>query len=126
MARPRTPTNVLELRGAFDKNPNRRRVDPETSGEIGDPPEYFDQAHRDIWQEIVSNAPLKVLTVADRQIVEIATRLIFESRFDWENFSAGKIGRLESMLGKLGMTPADRSKVGGGKKEAHKNPFMDL
>lgn len=32
MARPRKPTNVLELNGAFKKNPQRKREDAETAG----------------------------------------------------------------------------------------------
>jgi len=126
MARPRTPTNVLELRGSFAKDPQRRREDAETAGEIGDPPADFSDGERTAWSEIVQNAPLRVLTIADRQIVEITSRLMAESRENWLDFTAAKIGRLEAMLGKLGMTPADRSRVSSGKDGNNRNAFADL
>jgi phage terminase small subunit len=126
MARPRTPTNVLEIRGAFDKNPNRRREDAKTTGEIGDPPTYLSEMERLAWAEIVQNAPISVLTSADRQIVELASRLMAESRVDFTEFTAAKLARLEAMLGKLGMTPADRSRVSGGNKDKPRNAFSEL
>jgi hypothetical protein len=44
MARPRTPTNVLEIRGAFKKHPERKREDPEPAGELGEPPRSSSRA----------------------------------------------------------------------------------
>lgn len=122
----RTPTNVLEIRGAFDKNPNRRREDAKTTGEIGDPPTYLSEMERLAWAEIVQNAPISVLTSADRQIVELASRLMAESRVDFTEFTAAKLARLEAMLGKLGMTPADRSRVSAGNKDKPRNAFSEL
>lgn len=44
MARPRKPGNVLELKGAFKRNPARgkaRENEPKPNGEIGDPPTHY-------------------------------------------------------------------------------------
>jgi hypothetical protein len=41
MARQRAPTNVLDARGAFDKNPNRKREDPKVAGPLKAAPGHF-------------------------------------------------------------------------------------
>ncbi len=126
MARPRTPTNVLALRGAFDKNPDRAREDAETTGPIGEPPEYFNEKEAAAWTEIVENAPVDVLRNSDRFILELASRLLAEQRDNWLDFPAARLARLEAMLGKMGLSPSDRAKVGGGGKKKAANPFDNL
>ena len=126
MARPRTPTNVLAMRGAFKHDPQRKRVDPDVDGDIGSPPPYFNAKEIVAWDEIVKGAPIGVLTSADRQIVEVLSRLIAECRENFIVFPVQKLARIESMLGKLGMTPADRSKVSGKKQDGNRNAFADL
>jgi hypothetical protein len=126
MARPRTPTNVLDARGSFKKHPERKRQDAETSGPLDAAPDHIDGAVLHAWNEIASSAPLDVLTNSDRISLEIAANLLAQFRNDPIEFTAAKLVRLEALLGKFGMTPADRAKVGG-KKEAPKgNPFADL
>jgi hypothetical protein len=126
MARPRTPTNVLELSGAFKKHPERKRQDAETSGPLGTAPAHINGAVLNAWNEIVNSAPRDVLTGSDALAIEVAANLLAQFRNDPIEFPAAKLVRLEAMLGKFGMTPADRAKVGG-KKEAPKgNPFADL
>ena len=67
-----------------------------------------------------------MLTDSDRLSLELAANLLAQFRADPVEFPAARLVRLEALLGKFGMTPADRSKVGG-KKEAPKgNPFADL
>lgn len=118
MARPRTPTNVLDARGAFKKNPNRRREDPDVDAEIGEPPAFFDEAHACVWQELVAAAPNGVLKGSDRVALEMACRLTVAMRTNAEFPISGML-RLEALLGKFGMTPADRSKVSGTKKKSN-------
>ncbi len=126
MARPRKPTNVLELTGAFKKDPQRRRQDAESAGELTAPPPHINGAVLHAWNEIAQYAPRDVLTDSDRISLEIAANLLAQFRADPTEFPGAKLVRLEALLGKFGMTPADRSKVGG-KKEAPKgNPFADL
>lgn len=126
MARPRKPTNVLELTGAFKKNPNRARQDADTVGPLTDAPAHLGGAALHAWNEIAQYAPLDVLTDSDRIALEVAANLLAQFRNDPVEFPSTKLVRLEALLGKFGMTPADRAKVGG-KKEAPKgNPFANL
>lgn len=128
MARPRTPTNVLELRGSFKNHPDRKRPDePQPTGEIGDPPKSLKRKPlKDAWWEILETAPPGVLTNADRQHVEMICHLLVEFRKNPVEFPAVKLTRLEAMLGKIGMNPSDRSKVSGLGKGKDKNPFDEL
>ena len=126
MARPRTPTNVLELKGSFKKDPQRKREDAEAAGPLGGSPAHINGAVLGAWNEIVASAPREVLTGSDALAIELAANLLAQFRADPVEFTAAKLVRLEALLGKFGMTPADRAKVGG-KKEAPKgNPFADL
>ena len=64
--------------------------------------------------------------MTDEQIQQLLDGVEKQFRADPVEFPAARLVRLEALLGKFGMTPADRSKVGG-KKEAPKgNPFADL
>lgn len=126
MARPRTPTKVLELRGAFAKNPNRAREDAQDAGALQDPPESLTPDAEEAWHQIVKAAPLSVITESDRFALEIAAILLADFRADPAGFPAAKLARLEALLGKFGMTPADRSKVGATRQQPKANPFGDL
>lgn len=118
MARPRKPTSVIEATGGFKKNPSRKREDPITIGPIGDAPDYFTKEEKTAWVEIVNNAPLGVLAAADRMVVESVSRLVAEMRCSkMEDFTGAKMALIISGLGRLGMTPADRSKVSAPKKK---------
>jgi len=126
MARPRTPTNVLKMKGAFDKNPQREREDPDT-GKLKACPLHLPAAQREIWKDIVKAAPKNVITEADRFALEICCALLDQFRLDPVEFTAAKLVRLEALLGKFGMTPSDRAKVAGpAQKKAQGNPFAVL
>lgn len=104
MARPRKPTNVLELTGAFKKDPQRRREDAEPVGELTAPPAHINGAVLHAWKEIAKYAPRDVLTNSDRLSLELAANLLAQFRNDPLDFPAAKLVRLEAMLGKFGMT----------------------
>lgn len=56
MARPRKPTKLLELSGAFRKDPGRRKSrerEPELAKGIGDPPLWMDITAMEEWRRIV-------------------------------------------------------------------------
>jgi len=127
MSRPRTPTNVLDARGAFDKNPNRRRVDPKSAGRLKPPGKHLDDERRVIWREIVKMVPEGVITQSDRLMLEIAVELTWEFRQSPLDFTAARLTRLEAILGKFGLSPSDRAKVAGpgGRKKAE-NPFSEF
>ena len=116
MARPRTSTKVLELRGAFKHDPQRleaREGEPQDlelfdpAGYSEDWPEHVIQA----WKEIVAEAPPCVLTVSDRKTVELAAFLMAEFRELTIEMRDARLAQLIRVLGLLGMNPADRSRV---------------
>ena len=117
MGRPRTPTKLLQLNGAFKNHPERKRKnEPIPSGEIGKPPKHFNKAKypkalKAVWKEVVKITPDGVLTSADAIHLEVICHLIVEYRAAPVDFTAAKLTRLESMIGKLGLNPSDRSKV---------------
>jgi hypothetical protein len=114
------------MNGAFDKNPNREREDPDT-GKLKSCPDHLSAAQRDIWKEIVKAAPKNVLTEADRFALEVCAVLLNQFRLDPVEFPAAKLVRLETLLGKFGMTPSDRAKVAGpAQKKPQGNPFAGL
>lgn len=126
VARPRTPTNVLRLRGAFRRNPQRARRDPEPAGELGEPPAHLTELELACWRELVAMSAPGVLTAGDRWMVEIAARLMAEYRSGAE-FRPARLTRLHSALAALGLSPSDRSKVIPTKPEQRENdPWNDI
>jgi len=110
MGRNRVPTSILEARGSFEQNPQRRRKDPTVRGGLGRCPDFLKPDEKQAWREIVKQVPERVLAVSDRILVETTARLVAKQRRDPE-FSSRLCALLISCLSKLGLTPADRSKV---------------
>lgn len=129
MGRPRTPTNVLDARGAFARHPERKRAraaEPEPASELGEPPEHFTAEQSACWREFARLAHRDVMADADRIAVEMAAVLLADFRADPSGFSSAKYQRLQSLLATFGMTPADRSRVGATKQQPKANPFAAL
>ena len=84
------PASVLESRGAFDKDPQRRRVDPISQGDLGKAPAYFTEEEAIVWDELKSIIPEGLAKQADRWICEIAARFMFKFRT-----SAGRSSNVE-------------------------------
>ena len=113
MGRPRKPSNVHRLSGAFAKNPKRGRAranEPVPNPELGAPPAYFDDAQKACWAEFADIMPPGVIAKSDRIIVEMAARLLAQYR-SADGLQAMAMRQLMSVLASLGLTPADRSKV---------------
>jgi len=112
MGRPRTPTKVLEAKGAFKKHPERRRDgEPEVTTPLGAPPNRLNESEVEAWHEIAYSAPTGVLTSADRLDVELTARLLAQSWYHHDEMSDGARKQLQTQLGKYGMNPSDRSKL---------------
>lgn len=112
MARPRTPSNILELRGSFKRHPEIKRPnEPKSPYPIGECPDHLDADDQAAWNEIVSQCCPGVLTVSDRITVEITARLLAELRETGRDFNMTRLARLQSLLASLGMNPADRTKI---------------
>lgn len=111
MGRPAKPTAVLELVGAYKKNPQRKRKhEPKPAQGIG----KFIEGPTDlssIWDEVVAQTVPGVMTMSDRIALEMVCRLMAEIRIKPDEISVGKVTALCNLLGRFGLTPADRAKV---------------
>jgi len=121
----RIPTNILELRGSFKKDPQRRKAranEPTGIPGLGDAPERLSEAERTAWAEISQTCAAGVLTQSDRLALELAACLLAELWDTKREFHNARRRLLHSMLASFGMTPSDRSRVSVAKPEAV-NPF---
>jgi hypothetical protein len=112
-----------EASGAFAHDPQRkadRANEPIPTGPLGEPYKLLTDLEKSIWNELASSAPPGVLTNADRIMVEMTCRLIARDRDPVlrvnEPLKAAERVLIVSMLAKMGMSAADRSKI------AVKNP----
>jgi hypothetical protein len=137
MARPRKPSAILELNGAFQHDPQRRRPnEPIDVRPIGYAPKRLPPEALPFWKELIEMLPGPILTFRDRWAVELAARLMCkavtrpsmaeilalaeEAELDagdlkqlvkQQEISSAELSTLRSLLASLGMTPADRSKL---------------
>lgn len=131
MARPRKPTRILELSGAFKKDPQRRAArsgEPEVKEAIGKPPPGLTRRVRAAWLEIVKNTPPGVLTSADRIAVGIASRLLSREKAG-RGLKAAERGQLIKLLEAFGQTPRSRTYINVPASNAHQqavNDFRDI
>lgn len=112
MARPRTPSKVLELKGAFKRNPNRaRESEPEVETQNVDTraPRRLDKEQKKVWRELIKAIPAGVLSASDLIQVEIVTCLLAEFRLMNGKVPTERITRLTSEMGKLGLNPSARA-----------------
>ncbi len=125
MARPRTPTNILKLRGSDKVNPGRmkkRKNEPVNKNKIGKPPSFLTAIEKRTFNEIVKFSIDGVLGEADRIGVEMAARLLVKCRNLEEPASAAEQNLLFKYLSQFGFLPADRSKLSIPPTK-EKNPF---
>ena len=107
MPRPRTPTAVLALRGAFKRNPNRledRKYEPIVTTPLPDPPKYLTKAATAAWFEMEASGFW--LKSPDQFLVAIAAALMARYRID--ELKSGDVSLLIGLLGKLGFSPKER------------------
>jgi phage terminase small subunit len=105
---------MLERSGAFDHDPQRREArenEPVPAGPLGEPPEYLTETQKAIWHELAEQVPAGVLTIADRILVEITVKLIARLRDPNERLKAAETNQIIACLARMGLTPADRSKI---------------
>lgn len=114
------------LVGATKKNPQRyNKKTPKLDKELGDPPENLSYSAKEIWYEIVDNSLPGVLTAAERIHLEMLCVLLLEFRTSADTINSSKITQIVTLLGKLGMNPIDRQKLGVEKPKNEKDddPF---
>lgn len=113
MARLRTPTAVLEQKGAFQHDPARARArenEPIPSGPLGDPPDTFNAEQLRAWKETVAIVPPGVLTNADRHLVEKYARLRARESAG-EAMKAAEHNLMMKIMTHFGMTPSARAQM---------------
>jgi hypothetical protein len=111
MARPRTPSNVLELRGSFKKNPQRRREDAPGAGPVDlKPPAHLPTDVAPAWRWICERLPKIVLTASDEVAIEAAARLLAEV-WSQRRPEPRLYAELRAWLRELGMTVQARTKL---------------
>jgi phage terminase small subunit len=124
MGASRTPVELLELKGSYKKDPQRRRpASPKSKHPVGDAPGYLDEAETEIWYEIISISAPGVLVSSDRLILARLCQL--ESKVRTRTATGSETGQHLKCLGVLGLTPADRSRIGQGSKE-ESNPYASF
>lgn len=121
--RPRKPTNVLELNGAFKEHPKRKKArqnEPSGGAGLGPyPGSRVGMSEEDAYNIIRNKAPQGVLTEADEEHVMLIARLMFLS---WNDAcTASERHLLAALLGKIGMNPSDRSRLQVSQEKKPKN-----
>ena len=111
LARPRTPTAILELRGAFKNHPSRlrdRKLEPLVKTALPEPPRRLPKPVKLMWKEMQSHGGYW-LTSADRFLVEIAATLM--ARYRGDELKSADTSLLIGVLNKIGFSPAERRKL---------------
>jgi hypothetical protein len=126
--RHRTPTAVLKMRGTAKniENRSKREGEPENLDGLGEPPLYLSDEEKKVWFELINLIPPGVLASVDQVIVEQLSCLLYKMRLCHWDAPAGMHARMTVLLGLLGMTPADRSRVKVVKRgQQATNPYDD-
>ncbi len=112
MARHPQPLELARLKGADKKDPQRyRNIVPIPKYPLGKAPRHIRGQARRCWNEIARCAIEGVVTRADGLILEIAANLLAEYRLSPELFPSKKYAPLIGCLARLGLSPADRTKL---------------
>src|SRR5690606_13268287 len=107
------PREVAELKGLTKHNPQRyRKVPAKSEFPLGEMPEHLSEGAKGVWFELETYSAAGVLTGGDRMLLALTAELVAEWREDPRAFPAARIGHLISCLGRLGLSPADRQKIG--------------
>jgi len=126
VGRPKKPTILKLANGSLRHNPSRRNPgEPAPTRGIGPAPERLTAEQREAWDEVVGICYPGVLGDSDRIILEMIACLLTEFRANPVEFNGARITALVSMLGRLGLSPADRAKVSAPTLKKQ-NPFADL
>lgn len=103
------PTVVKELRGTLQ--PCRTNPDePKPAEPLGDPPAHLARDEKAVWRELIRITVPGVLTIQDRLIAETLCLLVAKMRRR-ESMQGAERAQLTACLSKMGLTPADRTRV---------------
>jgi|14_taG_2_1085336.scaffolds.fasta_scaffold04542_6 hypothetical protein len=113
MSKPKKSARILELQGAYKKDPQRKNHDePEVKPlTVADVPALLTEHERECFIKLMSVMPAGVYSVAEIPMLELAAKLQSESQLNWAEFPAPKMGHLIKVLCQLGMTPGERTRL---------------
>ncbi len=123
--RPRTPTNILRLKGSIKKDPLRhkdRENEPQNINPVGEPLYFLKDDEIEAWHLIVDRCIPGVLGEADSLAVAMAAKTLAVVIRDEANNQDKTL--LKCYFSQFGMMPADRSKISVPKKKPE-NKFDD-
>ena len=114
MARPRTPSKILELRGSFTRHPERRRSDAAGAAEFcREPPANLTAPEIAAWCRLVERLPLIAFYSADEMAVVQAARIL--AALEVLPVTAPEFAKLDSAFRawaiQLGLSPTARTKL---------------
>lgn len=124
MARPRIPRAkaALEARDKINAGRFKNRKEPQSPGELGDPPDWMGGEQRAAWKIFQREIPW--LTESHRGLVEIAT--IIRARLaSGEEVGVQALNLLRQCLGQMGATPSDASKVALPEDDEEEDDILD-
>lgn len=127
MPRRKEPTEVMELKGAYKKHPERRppKQAQETALLSSVPPTHLAEDEKYIWEELMNFEVIPELYKAsDAYIIEMTVCLIAKMRR--RETTAADHTRLHSLLHELGLTPSGKTKFLPPAKEEEVNGFANL
>lgn len=102
------------MTGAYKNHPERakdREGEPKDIDPLGQPPKHLTEKERNCWLEFESQCAAGVLTIMDRQVLEIASTLMVKFRDSEKSLVAAELSMLIRCLSLMGMTPSDRSRL---------------
>lgn len=110
MSRPRTPTAILDSKGAFIANPQRKRIgEPQPTGSLGSAPKWLSDEEKKIWREFVRGLPPGVGKSSDRWAAE--SLVLLKAKERGGTIRGNELGQLTLLYGRFGLTPADRVRI---------------
>ena len=111
MGRHRIPTSIQDAKGAFLKDPQRKRPnEPGTDRPIGNPPTYLSKPEKKVWKQLAAQALPGVLMESDRLLFAVLVRLA-NKFYTGAAMMASETSQMIQLSSKFAMNPADRSKV---------------
>ena len=111
MGRNRLPTSIQDTKGAFIKDPQRKRTnEPTTNRPIGAPPAYLTPDEKKVWKQLAKQALPGVLMQSDRLMFSVLVRLA-NKHYTGAAMMASETSQMIQLSSKFALNPADRSKV---------------
>lgn len=129
MGRPRTSAAILQLRGAFIRNPERAREDLPGAGPFDEsPPDHLTGKEIAAWKEVIRALPKVAMSDSERIGIEQMARLRAMLK-ETSPLSADFI-KLDAAFCRwcvqMGMTVAARARLGTSAKRAAASKFAGL